>query len=100
MSGISSPRDWAHAIGGKVGRALLNKGWRGIADVLSAAVGLVALVYLIALCVILQGAFRLVAAPTKELGRYLRQLTPGPGGHLGFRRSAVTAQHPVSANDP
>jgi len=84
-----------------VGRELLDKGWRGVAAVLSAAVGFVALVYLIALCVILEGAFRLlIAAPIKKLGWHLRQLAPGPGDHLSFRRSAVTPQHPVSANDP
>jgi len=83
-----------------VGSELLDKGWRGIAAVLSAAVGFVALVYLIALCVILEGAFLLIAAPIKKLGWHLRQLAPGPGDHLSFRRSAVTPQHPVSANDP
>ena len=83
-----------------MGSELLNKGWRGIAAVLSAAVGFVALV-LIALCVILEGAFRLlIAAPIKKLGWHLRHLAPGPGDQLSFRRSAVTPQHPVSANDP
>jgi hypothetical protein len=87
-------------LGPALGGASLNKGWQNPAVVLIAAFGFVLLVYLIALFVIIGGAYRiLVIAPVRGLGRYVGQLAPGRGDHLSFRRSAGTPTPPASSND-